>query len=80
MLGGLTGCCGRCYLLGTEKRVSQLSFGRATDKMWRHELTVSLLVCSLMAPAARAVSIDTEEQGFVDQEADAIVIEGWISN
>ena len=57
-----------------------MSIGRATDKMWRHELTVSLLVCSLLAPAARAVSIDTEEQGFVDEEADAIVIEGWISN
>ena len=46
--------------------------------MWRHELTVSLLVFSLLAPAAKAVSIDSEEQGFVDEEADAIVIEGWI--
>ena len=57
-----------------------MSVGRATDKMWRHELTVSLLVFSLLAHAAKAVSIDSEEQGFVDEEADAIVIEGWIKS
>ena len=46
--------------------------------MWRLELTVTLIVFSLLAPAAKAVSIDSEEQGFVDEDADAIVIEGWI--
>ena len=40
--------------------------------MWRLALSVTVL-----AVLARAVQVE-EQQGFVDEEYDAVVIEGWI--
>jgi len=50
--------------------MGESNFSRATVEMWRLALSVTVL-----AVLARAVQVE-EQQGFVDEEYDAVVIEG----